>query len=232
MSSCRTTDDRGLLESSPPSVILASRAIDWLLEHLDCFEPYQGTDKPIALRQKALTELALLCMCLHSQPLFREDPRVTDFLRFLLEMYTKPHFHERIFAITQSFVSYLAMAVALRRYDLFADDQEWRTLQTLLDHSNILFTERTPHGMLELRYLLDLGRLRHTLPPYNALCRSSIVSKPVSVIHITDAEAYSITHALFYLSDFGSHSTAGLTRSQRDYVHWVVAPRGSLQNRP
>jgi Domain of unknown function (DUF6895) len=48
------------------------------------------------------------------------------------------------------------------------------------------------------------------------------VSKPVNVIYITDGESYSITHALFYLSDFGSRSIAGLSPSQREHIHWVV----------
>ena len=118
-----------MTELSSPSVLLANRAIEWLHEHLDCFEPYQGTDEPQELTQKALTELALLCMCLRSQPLLCRDRQVTNFLEFILELYTTPHFHERLFAIKNSFVRHAALAVALRRYDLIADDQEWHALQ-------------------------------------------------------------------------------------------------------
>jgi hypothetical protein len=70
--------------------------------------------------------------------------------------------------------------------------------------------------------VLDAGQFRHDLPSYAVLGQSSIVSKPVNVIYLTNAEAYSITHGLFYLSDFGSRPVVGLSQSQREHMEWVV----------
>jgi hypothetical protein len=148
---------------------------------------------------------------------------VEDFLQFILKNYTTPHFHERIFSVKNSFVRHATLAVALHCYKLIPDNEEWCTLQGLIDRSNITRTEMTPHGMLELRHLLDLGQFRHSLPSYAALADNSIVSKAVNVVYLTDAEAYSITHGFFFLGNFGLRSMSGLlSPSQTMHMQWVL----------
>ena len=200
---------------------LADRALSWLAAHLDGFQPFQGKDWPEGFRQKALLELAMLCMWLRDKPVFR-DRRVADFLRFVSCIHANPLFRERLVRVDNTFVQHVATLVALDICAVPVDDHFRSAIQDLLDHSNVLCTERTSHGMLELRYVLDRGGFRHELPSYEALYESGILSKPLNLLYMSEHDAYTITHALFFLTDFGARPVPGITASRFKDVRSTV----------
>lgn len=201
---------------------VAHRALDWIYEHLDCFEPFQGNTKPQELKLKAIDELALLCLCLQRLPMFSEDPRVREFLQFLRGISRIPLIREATFRIPNGFVLYSYLTVVSQVSGDNSDEEYWQRVQKLIEHSNVTYTERPAFRMLDLRYLLDLGQFAHNVPSYKALYRNTILSKPLNPIYVTDAEAYSITHALFYLGDFGSCPISIIPSSHTNQICWLV----------
>jgi hypothetical protein len=194
--------------SPPPTNLIADRALDWIEANLDCFEPLHGSAKPDEVRQKAVVELALLCMYLRRRPRYANDHRVARSLEFLLRLSRTPFFSEALFRVPTLFVPHLLLAVALHNCGYDTLGSRWPAIQKLVDASNVTWTERPSHRTLELRLLLDLGGFSYRLPSMADLHGSSILATPLNVIYATDGDAYAITHALFYLSDFGHQPIA------------------------
>lgn len=57
---------------------------------------------------------------------------------------------------------------------------------------------------LERRYILELAGIEHHRPPGGALYRRTAMGPGADPLRITDADAYVITHMLYYLTDFGA----------------------------
>ena len=185
--------------------------MEWIHANRDLFDPrcggssFQGAAGPEQnLREKALVELALALMYLRANPLLAGDPRLNDCLAFVLDVYTRPAFRDRLYRVIDVFVPYALLSIVLHACGALQDQHERTVLQGLIDRSNLHVSERPPHRTLELRYLLDLGRYSHRLPSYRTLYKSSILSHPVDLVHLTDRDVYCMTHVVFYVTHFGT----------------------------
>jgi len=196
-----------------PPLVLANRALDWVERNLTSFEPFKGEAEPNIPRQQALVELAMLSMYLKRLPDFA-NPRLRLYLQFISHVYNMPLFKERLVRVTRDFIPQAFLRVILRETGLDTGDHEWEAVQTLIDSGNVCSSERPPYAMLELRHLLDLGQFAHGLPSYSELYRSSFASKRVNFISTSDHDAYSITHVLFFMSDFGFQPITAISASE------------------
>lgn len=206
---------------APASKQFTDRALGWIQDQLDGFEPFRGGRKPDETRQKALVELALLCLCLQRKRAYSGDPRVLHFLQFIERTCRTPFYRECLFRVPDAFVPHVLLAVILRLCGLDSSGDA-RVTQDLIDRSNITWTERVPHRALELRHLLDLGGFKHRMPSYGELYRRSLLAQPVNILYATDEDVYSITHTLFYLGDFGAKPISCLSPAHSDHALWVV----------
>lgn len=201
-----------------PAQALATRALDWLVNNLDQFQPLKDGGTPDGFRQKALGELATVCMYLRRNKFFAGDSRCRQIELFVLDIYSKPTFHDGLFRF--EFLPQVLFAATLRNAGLLHDDYEWTAIQELCD--SIIVSEYAPHRLLSLRYFLDLGGFAHRLPSYSALCKSGILSARINLIYATDMDVYALTHALFYCSDFGARRMRGISKAKFRYVSRVV----------
>jgi hypothetical protein len=208
--------------TSAPTDRLVERALGWIESNFEYFEPFQGGIEPDGYREKALMELAILCMCLYRVPRFSSNALVHRFLKFIAEAYSAPLYRERLFRVEGAFVPHALLIVALDTCGYLVDDPLRDRFQALVERSCISFVERVPYRALEVRHILDVGSFRHSLPSYSALCRSSMAVKPLNVIYMTDSDAYSITHALIYLSDFGSRPIPALRPAELKRLRWTL----------
>jgi hypothetical protein len=206
--------------SEPASV--SDRALGWTVAHLDFFNPLQNTPKPDELRHKAFVELALTCLHLSRQPAAAQNERLQRLLEFIARIGNLPFFRDAIFRVSNMFVPHVLLAVVLRACGLADDRARWLALGELIDRATIQVSERPVFRTMELRYLLDLGQIPHRLPSYTSLVRRGILSRPLNVAYVTDADAYAVTHTLFYLSDFGSKPISEISSSRREDVRWSV----------
>jgi hypothetical protein len=201
---------------------VTDRALSWIESNLDRFDPFRRPFKPNEFRPKALVELALLACLLRRQPAFADDDRVSGILRFALRVYHTPFFRDSPFRLENAFPPRALLAAILRVCGLVFVDRDWDAIQVLVTRSNVCSPEQVPHRLLELRHLLDLGGFEHRLPSYPRLFRSSLLRGPLNLAYVTDFEAYSVTHTIFYLSDFGSRPLLGPGPADLDHAVWLV----------
>ncbi|MFJ9847966.1 DUF6895 family protein [Streptomyces sp. NPDC101150] len=91
-------------------------------------------------------------------------------------------------------------------------------------------------GRIELRYFLDRGGFPAPapLPDLGTLFRESLPALRPDVLHLTESETYALTHALFYVTDFGGRDLPGRPEEAarlRETVRVLLAvhlARGSL----
>ena len=195
-----------------PEKLVAGRALEWLDAHLSHFNPFnRGLDLD-ETHQTAIAELALLSYLIRRrQP--NSTPCVDRFLDVIEFLYRTPQFHENIYHIKQAFPAHLIIRLALADRNI-GDVVPDRVIRWMLERGNALSSERNPYRMLELRYLLELGGWSHNLPSEASLFRRTTLGRCAEILSLMDRDVYSITHTIFYLTDFGRKPCV-LFRGQR-----------------
>lgn len=206
------------VKSSSLSQTVASRAFEWIIANLSRFDPFSW--KPVLGEQSqtALAELALMCFLLsrHNDP--NKDLRLAKCLDVLEHAYKQPPFHEYIFRIDKrAFSGHLLIWLSLagRKSEAVVSHDR---LQQFIDEYGVACTERIPYRLLELRYLLDKGGFVHNLPPEEDIFRQTTLACNFNIVTIAPYDLYSITHSIFYLSDFGAIVPAALEFQEKTRI--------------
>jgi hypothetical protein len=197
---------------------LLEGALEWVGANLHYFDP----EGDVGRDEVPLAELCILCMCL-----YRSSDRwrhwVQGVLDFVVPIFNAPAFRERLARTGFPFASRIQMLNALRSCGVAVPKHDLLLFQRLIDEGNVGLQGTPAHRMLELRYALDLGGFRHSLPTYKALYNQTVLaSSDLNLIYLTDADAYRITHILFYISDLGRSSIRHISRVLRKRAERIV----------
>ena len=200
---------------------IADRALTWVDANLDRFDPFASGNEVNNAAMKSLMELAVLYTSLEGRPAFQNDPRLDRFLALVQATQDHPPFQERVWRTGKDFVPYTLFAIALRRGGPLAGDDR-RRLQYLVDHGNAAVTEQVPYRSLEMRQIFDAAGLRHPLPPYATIYRDTTLARGINPSAASNFDAYSLTHTMFYLTDWGSRPPTAIPASHRARHAWLL----------
>jgi hypothetical protein len=180
---------------------LAERAVQWLGRNLQFFDPLSPRS-PLPVRRsiRAAIELALLCRVWTK--LKPANDVLYEATALLEKIWARPEFpllidmHGGAYADIHR-LTYAALAPVGAREDL-----REAALARLNADGYLLPLAKSPYRQLEVRYFADLAKAEHGMEPYRDLAGNSLLARlPASPVG--QNEAYLLTHAVFYLSDFG-----------------------------
>jgi hypothetical protein len=181
---------------------LSSGTLDWLSSNLEFFNPY-STDcrSPVGRKVKAALELALLCH--FWEKLGQEDDRLTEATDLLRMIWQRPDFPQ-LLAVPHPHYSrqYQLIYVALAPSGI-SDELPRTVLARLAAEDHMSAQGKSSYLRLETRYYADKAGLRHEIESYAQLFEGCFPAKQASIPPVTGQEAYAMTHASFYVSDFG-----------------------------
>jgi hypothetical protein len=200
---------------------MAGGAFDWVLDHLAEFDPYPKDGEPNDLRAKAAAELALMCASCLRVPELASDHRLKRFVDAMSDVMRRPVFNERIMGSPGEFTLIGGTYSALRACG-FEDTAYHAQVQRLVDKGHPLAAERVPYRMLDLRFILDLGEFRHSMPSYSELYRATPLAMELEAAFIDIPEAYSVTHTVFFITQFGAGSPDSIPAEELPGVQWLV----------
>lgn len=172
---------------------------------------------------KALLELAVFCSVIlnSSSGEYVSSHALMD---AVLRVWRDGAFSEKLARMPDQFRMYGTMYAAIAAAG-HRDPVSDRIFAGLLDDGYVLSAEETPHRQLELAYILgQFGRIQERDKLLaDAIDRTLLVSRPRAE-RLTDADVYAITHAIFYVSEFG----IGSARNTFDKFGQTAADRQSL----
>jgi hypothetical protein len=132
----------------------------------------------------------------------RARPQFKQALDHIESQVRKPEYSFNMVRRLNLFPFYLTILVGLEECGKMFPEHRF-ALQRALDSGHVLAIERTSWGQIDLRYFLDCGGFKHSLPDYRSLYRVSSVFGPAPVAHMRDLDVYALTHILFFIADFG-----------------------------
>ncbi|QLH23608.1 hypothetical protein [Streptomyces sp. Rer75] len=196
-------------------------ALGWIDKNLSHFDPFKDGELT-ALCEIPLSELAILTLSAQRCSTPVDMAVITRFLDFLESAHHNPAYRERPFREPETLVPHLVVAAALEHGGRIDGLTYRAAVETLVEASTVTAPALPPHRMMELRHALDLGRVRHGLPSYLTLYRGTMPARPLNPIYISRAEAYVLTHVIFYAADLGHRPAQGISEDERERLGKLV----------
>jgi hypothetical protein len=192
---------------------LLDDALSWIEANLVQFDPLKEDVRPDPLRNKALGELAFLCDCIRrARPEWWGRARHT--LSFVADIWRQPAYQDLIARNPESLQLYVLTYNSLLHSGFEVADAA-RIIQRVVDAGYATAVEAVPFRLMDLRQVLDYAGLRHSLPDKNELFARTMLSQRPPLSYLTKADVYCLTHAIFYLTDFGFEPPAAIDPSDR-----------------
>jgi hypothetical protein len=200
---------------------LIDGAVGWLDEHALYFDPQQAPFEDRALPQKMLLELVLMCM-VHRRLLPDErDRRIDGFIDLARRVFRRDAFRHQIVRQPHLYRLHGLTALALLHCGA-ADDELAGLVGRALGLEYTLAIEELPYRDLERRlmavWLGPAGIGGPLGPDVHVAYRNTLAARVSDAVHLTDHDAYAITHTLFYLGHFGMADAGHVIDDAGDHV--------------
>ncbi len=152
---------------------------------------------------KCLNELALL----HARAIILRDPSehgpLSAVKGFLEAWVGEPMVVERARKRPSYYIAYVFPYLCLRMTGYRNED--WEAALPMMEHSGYpLASETVPFRVLELQYIRWRAGLTIEQPDWAGWQALTTIGRIRNPVYLVDWEVYSITHTLFYFTDFGS----------------------------
>jgi hypothetical protein len=182
----------------------ANNSLGWLTRNLNEFSP-TGNGRLKDLRVKALSELslvfALLCQWRH----LRASRPLKVWRTFILQHCENPEYaqmpRKRPLAAFLYLMPYFMLRSTGYRWQYYEEVLSELQRQRLFE-----LPEVVPYRALDRAYTLWKSGFLLREPRWLSLYRGTTLDRCRGPLHLDDEAAYSITHTLFYLTDFGNRT--------------------------
>ncbi len=202
------SDLAGRFDISPyPTDHSVSRSLDWVVDHLGDFRPFDEAGLYSPKRTKPFNELALMFGVYAAAGGNTDSSAGLAIGEFLRAVSDRADYTDWALRFPAELVNYAELYAALQEYGYEAEELRHR-VQRAVDSGAPWQFERLPHRLLELRAALDWAGVTHSLPSIADLSAQTILGGPVSADVLPTSSIYAATHVIFFSSRFGLDQAA------------------------
>lgn len=189
-----------------PATGLEQRAARWLADRATHLDPALAAADTALFSRKALVEVALL-VGLRARLGGPLDATYTRLLDVLVDVAARPSYRELVRRDRRALLLYAGTYAALRLCG--REDEDLRhALVATVDGRYATSFERVPYRHLDLLHTLELAGIDSTAPDYEQVLPMTLLTADPNVWELSVSDHYAITHAIFYVTDFGQREVA------------------------
>ena len=189
---------------------IINKTLYWVNQNISYFslpnhkdiEANSEAEIAFSLQHKAFIELGIAYFLMNRYPQMRQRQEFRILLKHIQEEIQKSNITFNMFRRVNLFYFYLLVYSCLITCDLQVNSLKI-FLQKILEQNYVGVIERQPWQKIELKYYLEIAGFKHSLTDYQNLYEQSSAFLLPSPIYLSNMDTYVLTHAIFYLSDFG-----------------------------
>ena len=182
---------------------MVANAFDWIVDHLEEFDPFKG-GRPFEIKHgQKIGELAILLLAYASLTGDHKSEHIKKLISLLVSVQKNPAFTDRLPRSPVEFVLFVEVYASLR--SVGHDDLDQRELiQRIIDARFLDHSERLPHRAMDIVSCLEWGEFRHNLPSLESLYATSILARVPNAGFLDEDAVYFVTHVIMFLYSFGT----------------------------
>lgn len=196
---------------------LRAGSCDWVRRNAGYLDSAAGHEElPLLPRAKAFLQLAVVSRCWDRvRPV---DPGVAEVGALVRDVWSRDDLPAAFATSARYTRQYSLMYCGLASS---TGTSRGDVLGRLTADGYLATASRSPYLRLEVAYYADMAGAAHGNGSYRDLYRASLLAARTSALPITDDDACTIAHTIFYLSDYGLR-TPDLDRAELDRVRGLV----------
>jgi hypothetical protein len=197
------------------------RALLWIAERLHYFDPLSYTEiLKLDLALKASAELALVCECglsQHAENSRKEYKYICSFIWG--DVFCAPAVRDYLLTTELGLLTF-GFYASLRQCG-YQDVEFEKRLHRLLEEGYVSVAERIPTRDLDLFHSLTRLGLPWKGEPLDRIYSRCLLAGHPSIYPLTVDDVYAITHAIFFVTDFGRTSGC-FSDSDLNYLAYLL----------
>ena len=190
--------------------------LKWLSFNLHFFDPRRKSKTTNdSIKLKAFIELIFLYNMFNKGEIFDRNKKCKEKIeKLILEVIDEIEFNN--YSILET--GFLPVPAIVEEYYQVYFDNERRCLllQKQLDYCLDVTSRKTPYRYLDVKYSVEKAGMISNLQDDKIIFLKTTLGKMKNPLFISDDMAYSITHAIFYLTDMGRKSVTYLLEEKYD----------------
>lgn len=196
---------------------LRAGTLGWVRHNAGYLDSPSGSaELPLVPRAKALLQLARLC---RNWAWFSPgDPGLAEVTALIHRVWRRPELPDAFATDPRRTRQYSLMYCALAPA---SDGPHHQVLAGLAADGYLSRPWRSPYLRLEIAHLADVAGITHGMGSYPELYAASLLAGRTAALPITDDDACTIAHTIFYLSDYGLRAPC-LDRSEAERARRIV----------
>ena len=197
-------------------------ALLWVERHLEYFNPvHHRQDKRVEYVVKALAELAMICNLNIRRTQASNQARYKSIAEYLWNKAFKHPAVQEMLLNSPGTLPAIGVYSALRACGY--EDERYRTrLLRLLSTGYLQAAEYGPAVRLDLMYSVFMAELPWTGESFDDVFKSSLLASCPNPNLLTDRDAYSFTHTIFFMTGYRPSGTGWINEHCRDYLERVL----------
>jgi hypothetical protein len=183
-------------------------AIEWVHQNIDLFNPLNDINDKYTIKMFSELQLALLVIE-REQEYLNEDSikNVNKIISLSEQIILDPRYYEQVQLHPEAFRMYGASIIYYLSY------RKNKILESIIQKTYEIAYDITPeilpYRKMDYEHCLSLADLYIVRPKQHfmsmaKLAENSVLNSSLDLLHFTILEEYSLTHAIFYLSDLGN----------------------------
>jgi hypothetical protein len=202
-------------------VALESKAIGWLQENLDLFNPLRDSDiESIIDDLKAMCELLFLCSLRHKKS-YGHLPQVYEYIvSFLYENVFKTRAYQELIQRRPDTVLHMLAYVSFRICG-YEDTFYRQRLERLFEKRYVCQVERLPYRNMDLSLMLEKGGFAVAYQKPEDFFKDTLLAQHPDIYFLNENDVYAITHAIFYYTDFNQRGSE-FAPADLDYMNGAL----------
>jgi hypothetical protein len=170
---------------------------------------------------KVTGELILLCGLYHRR-FGQLNKQLTECIAYARRLLNELDYEDQILRKPAQFLPYSVMYASLR--DCGLDDEKLGSaVKKAIDRNYLSAMDLKAFQKMDLRYSLNRWNFEHGMPTLQELSISTPISSSCNPVYFQLKDLYSLTHSVFYLSDFGFDTVKSLTEEQTSTLLWTIS---------
>jgi hypothetical protein len=202
---------------------MTAKALDWLVLHVNEFDPFKG-GRPFEIKHgQRIGELAILLNAYVSITGDRASEQAQTITALLESVQSNRAFADRLLRSPVEFVLFAEVYASLRAvgHDNLCQRE---LIQRVIDARFLEHTERLPHRMMDIVSCLEWGGFHHSFPSLESLCATSILAPGLCPLLLDDDGIYFLTHVVMFFYGFGIRTHPSLPADQLNALARVLSP--------
>jgi hypothetical protein len=198
-----------------------NKAINWIYKNLNNFSRLLD-DNDLQFHLKILGELSVLSSFFRFKYTY-ENYKINKIQKFVQKRFDNDVYIAEIIRNPRLSLFSASTLYSYLKSETFKMEKLEYSLNVAFNLMSPILSQLSRARIMDLCYSFNRIGLSHNLPTLVSLFKKTILHREFNIVLLNESEVYSITHILFYLTNFGLKKLEKDLQNKIPFINWIIS---------